>query len=231
MIKGLQKISLIDYPGKIACTIFIGGCNFRCGYCYNSDLVFNNKSIPNISEDKVVAFLSSRKKYLEGVCITGGEPTLYKDLIPLIKKIKNLGYKVKLDTNGSNPIIIKRLLQEELIDYIAMDIKAPLESYELVASVRVNEEKIKETINIIKNSGIEYEFRTTIVPDIITEDKIHKICSGIKGAKRYFIQQFKADIKTIDSKYNKMVPLEKDKLENFMEVAKQYVEFVGIRGI
>ena len=229
MIKGLQKTTLVDYPGKIACTIFLAGCNFKCGYCYNSDLVFDTGKGPTIPDEELIEFLESRKNILEGVCITGGEPTLDKGLVTLIKKIKKLGYCVKLDTNGSNPEVIKELLEERLVDYIAMDIKASLDSYDEVTSVKVNKQNIKRSIEIIKNSQIEYEFRTTAIPDIINENEIKKILELIKGSKKYFIQQFKPDGKTIDSKYNSMEALPKEKLNSFKEISSDYVEEAGVR--
>ncbi|MBL7055513.1 anaerobic ribonucleoside-triphosphate reductase activating protein [Candidatus Woesearchaeota archaeon] len=229
MIKGLQKVTLIDYPGKIACTIFISGCNFRCGYCYNSDLVFNSKNIPNIPEKEIIEFLKSRINLLEGVCITGGEPTLYKNLVPLLKKIKKLGYCVKLDTNGSNPEAIQDLLNKKLLDYIAMDVKSSLDSYPKITNSKINKVKLRKSIELIKNSGIDYEFRTTVVPDIINKNEVASICSEIRGAKKYFLQQFMANEKTIDKKYNSMRPLKKESLELFREIALDQVENTKIR--
>ena len=229
MIKGLQKTTLIDYPGKIACTIFIGGCNFRCGYYYNSDLVFKLNEIPSITEEQIFNFLETRKKFLEGVCITGGEPTLYPGLEIFIKKIKDLGFSVKLDTNGSNSEVLERLLKGHLLDYVAMDVKASLENYEWVIGTKVSREKLKGSIELIKKSGVDYEFRTTIIPDVIDSEQITAICQEIKGAKRYFLQQFRPDKKAIGEKYRKMKPLPISRLREFQDIARQAIPEVAIR--
>lgn len=229
MIKGLQRTTLVDYPGKIACTIFIAGCNFRCGYCYNSDLVLKGGGLPDITEEEIMDFLSQRDLFLEGVCITGGEPTLYRNLIWLIKRIKELGYSVKLDTNGTNPKILKELLDGNLLDYVAMDVKASLGSYKKVIYTDYALANIRKSIQLLKSSGIDYEFRTTIVPDVISEDEIKGICEEIKGAKNYFIQQFRPDEKAMDPKYSKTEPLPLKTLQGFREIASSYVRNAGIR--
>ncbi|MGC8971837.1 MAG: anaerobic ribonucleoside-triphosphate reductase activating protein, partial [bacterium] len=162
LIGGLQKFSLIDYPGKISAVIFTKGCNFRCPYCHNPELViFDGKDL--IEEDYIFSFLREKRGKLDGVVLTGGEPTLQSDLINFLKEIKGLGFFTKLDTNGSNPEVIERLLEEKILDYIAMDIKANLEKYNDVTHSNVDIEKIKKSIDIIMHSGIDYEFRTTIV--------------------------------------------------------------------
>ena len=226
--RGLQKTTLIDYPGKIACTLFVGGCNFRCGYCYNSDLVFKHLSMPQISDKEIFSFLESRTRYLQGVCITGGEPTLYPDLIEFCSKVKKLGYLVKLDTNGTNPELLEKLLK--IVDYVAMDIKSSLDKYPDVVGVKVNIDNIKKSISLIKESGIDYEFRSTMVPDMIDKETIIKMGELLKGAKRFFIQQFKTNPKTIDKKYNSIKPLSMEKLEEFGEILKEYIDEVKIRG-
>ncbi len=226
-IKGIQKTTLVDYPGKIACTIFLGGCNFKCGYCYNSDIVFNKT--PSISEEEIFDFLTHRKKYIEGVCVTGGEPTIHKELFNFIKKIKSLGYKVKLDTNGTNPEMVELLINNNLIDYIAMDIKSSEEKYSKITQTFVCIEKIKKSIKLIINSGIEYEFRTTTLPNF-DEGEIQKIGLMIKGAKKHFIQQFKTAPTMIDLNMAKLESLDKNKLEGFRTIMSNYVENVAIRG-
>jgi pyruvate formate lyase activating enzyme len=231
MIKGINKTTLVDYPGELACTIFIAGCNLRCGYCYNSDLVFNIHKIPTIKEEEVIDFLALRRKYLDGVCITGGEPTLFKDIIPLIKKIKKLCYKIKLDTNGTNPTILKELFREKLLDYIAMDVKASLQSYLKVAGIRNMGAKIKESITLIKESGVKYEFRTTIVPDVIDENEMEKISRTIQGADQFFIQQFRPDNKTINPRYSTMEPQQISVFYRYKSIAEKYCKHVGIRNI
>ena len=227
-IKGIQKTTLIDYPGKIACIIFLGGCNFKCGYCYNSDVVFNKTS--SISEEEVFSFLETRKKYIEGVCITGGEPTIHKELPNFIRQIKSLGYKVKLDTNGTNPEIVELLINNNLIDYIAMDIKCGEEKYEKITQTFVPIEKIKKSIKLIIKSGIEYEFRTTILPTFDVEE-IQKIGLMIKGANKHFIQQFKTAPTMIDLSMAKLESLDKDKLEEYKAIMSDYVQNVSIRSV
>ena len=189
-IGGLQKFSLIDYPGKLSAVIFTQGCNFRCPYCHNSDLVDPGKFGEQLSEDEIVSFLDSRKGKLDGLVITGGEPTLQSDLIHFISKVKNLGFLVKLDTNGSRPEVIASLIDLNLIDYIAMDIKAPLDKYALVSGVSGLDEKSKENIDLIMNSGVPYEFRTTLAKTLVTEEDVPRIRAMIKGAKKYRINQF-----------------------------------------
>jgi len=229
MIKGLQKTTLIDFPGKIACTIFIGGCNMRCGYCYNSDLVLRQEALPTISKEEFLDFLDKRKKFLEGVCITGGEPTMHKDLPELCKSIKKLGFAVKLDTNGTNPEMLELLIKSKLLDYIAMDVKASLESYGKVCNTAINIENVKRSIEIIKNSGIDYEFRTTLVPDIINVEEMKKIGHLIAGARKYFLQQFRASPSTMDAKYNNMESLGNEKIIELRKAVVPFVNTVGIR--
>lgn len=197
MIGGLHKTSLIDYPGKICAIVFTQGCNFRCPYCHNPELVEPELFQNPIEAEEILFFLKTRIKKLDAVEITGGEPTLQKDLMKFITAIKNMGFLVKLDTNGSNPKIIKKLLNENLIDYIAMDIKAPLKKYTAVTGIKVNINKIKESIYLIKNSEINYEFRTTIVKPLLTKEDLIEISKLIKGADLYVLQKFISS-KTLD---------------------------------
>lgn len=190
LIKGFQKLSLIDYPDKLCATIFVGNCNFRCGYCYNKDLVLHADQLSTISENWVLDFLESRKTFLDGLCIGGGEPTLHDDLPNFLIQVKKLGYAIKLDTNGSNPTMLQQLIRRHLIDYCAMDIKAPLQKYSQVTSVPVNIASIKRSITILKKGDIDYEFRTTVTPEILTLEDITELVSDLQTAKRYVIQQF-----------------------------------------
>ena len=163
IIDGFERLTLLDYPEHIACMIFTRGCNFKCPYCQNSSLIRNNKEPAKFTEEEIIDFLEMRKGKLEGIVISGGEPTIQRGLIEFIRKVKELNYKVKLDTNGSNPKVIKQLLDENLVDYIAMDIKNDLEDYESVTDCKVNIKAIKESIDLISKSKIDYEFRTTIM--------------------------------------------------------------------
>jgi len=186
-IAGLQKTSLIDYPNKISTVVFTQGCNFRCGFCHNKELVTFDKTTDQFLEKDVLAFLKKRQNIIEAVVITGGEPTLQKDLISFISKIKKIGFYIKLDTNGSNPSIIKKLLKLKLLDYIAMDIKAPFSSYQKLTNSKINISKIKNSISLIIKSDIDYEFRTTMMP-FFTIDDIKEISMIIKGAEKFYLQ-------------------------------------------
>ena len=211
-IGGLQKTTLIDYPGKVACTIFLSGCNFRCPFCYNAEMVLPEKikRQPVIPEKEVFAFLKDRQGLLEAVCITGGEPTINADLPVFIRKIKKLGYLVKLDTNGSNPVMLKKLIAQKLVDYVAMDIKAPLggkspNAYKDATGGKANIEKIKKSIEIIKQSGVDYEFRTTVVPGIHEKEDILELARMIAPAKKFFLQNFRQG-KNLNAGLEKVAP-------------------------
>lgn len=218
-IGGLQKVSLIDYPGLICAVIFLQGCNFRCSYCHNPELVEPLLFQPTIDENEVLEFLASRRRKLDAVTVTGGEPTIQSDLAPFIKKIKNMGFGVKLDTNGSQPLIIQSLLNEKLLDFIAMDIKGPLEKYENIANVPVDGKKIKESIKIILKAGISHEFRTTIVQSQLTPKDILKIAPLISGCERYALQKF-VPVKILDKNFKE----EKNYSDNELEKIKKQLE-------
>jgi|SRR3989338_1849432 len=190
IIGGLQKFSLIDYPGKTCAIIFTRGCNFRCRYCHNPELVIPEKYAPEIPLSQIYDFLENRRGKLDAVSITGGEPTQHSDLIELMKKIKNMGFLVKLDSNGSRPEMLKKIISKKLVDYLAMDIKAPLEDYHKIMGWRVPVEKLKRSIDLIINSDIDYEFRTTIVKSLTSKNDLREIAKIIKGAKKYFLQKF-----------------------------------------
>lgn len=187
-ISGFQKFSLIDYPGKISAVIFTQGCNFRCPYCHNPELLENKSG--SIDEKIVLDFLKTRKNQLEAVVITGGEPTLQPDLINFLEKVNKMGFLTKLDTNGTNPKIIKKALKLNLTDYIAMDIKGPINKYSEIVMVKVNIKEILESINLIKQKAPDYEFRTTITKEQLTKSDIKKIGEMIKGSKQYSLQKY-----------------------------------------
>ena len=225
---GLQKFSLIDYPGKICAIVFTVGCNFRCPYCHNPELVDVNDNTDIIEEEKILEFLKSRIGKLEAVSITGGEPTLHNDLLDFIKKVKNMGFLVKLDTNGTQPSVLQELIDKKLVDHLAMDVKAPLDKYEKVTIKPINIDDIKKSIEIIKNSGIDHEFRTTIVESLLSKDDILKIGETITGAKRYYLQKFIAT-KTNDPKYLKETTYSDEELENLRAKIAKKVKFCGVR--
>ena len=190
VIGGFQKTTLLDYPGKVACIIFTQGCNFNCSFCHNSSLIDVNQK-GSIEESEIFKYLEKRKNILDAVCITGGEPLLQKDIKDFIIKVKEFGYKVKLDTNGSNPRLLKELLKENLLDYVAMDIKSTFIKYSNVSGVKVNTDNIKESIELLENSNIDYEFRTTIIKEFHSLDDIKEICKILNGKSKYYIQNFR----------------------------------------
>lgn len=225
-IAGLQKTTFIDYPDKIACIVFTQGCNFRCGYCHNPEL-FENKE-PLISLEAFFDFLKLRKGKLDGVVITGGEPTLQKDLKEFIKNIKDLGFVVKLDSNGTNPKILEELLKENILDYVAMDIKAPLEKYEQIVNCNVNIENIKKSIDLIMNSNIEYEFRTTVLKSQLSYEDFEKIGKLISGSKKYYLQKFVAS-KILDENLINEKTYSNEEFEKIKNILKNYIDFVEVR--
>lgn len=231
LIGGLQKLTLVDYPGKVAATVFLIGCNFRCPFCHNPDLVSPeraNQVEGRISETDFSRFLDSKKDLIEGVCITGGEPTIQPDLIEFIRKIRQKGFLVKLDTNGSNPEAIGKLVGEKLIDFIAMDIKSSLENYFKAAGIKVDSDKISKSVDLIKNSGIDYEFRTTVVPGIVEKEDIQKIAEWLNGSKKFALQQFQ-NKKVLDKKLESVQPYPDETLKEFQKILEKYIEKVELR--
>ncbi|MHA1127104.1 MAG: anaerobic ribonucleoside-triphosphate reductase activating protein [Candidatus Heimdallarchaeota archaeon] len=229
-IKGYRQSSLLEWPGLIADSIFLAGCNFRCPYCHNPDLVALD-IVESYDINEVLAELEKRAKtkWLDGVSVTGGEPTMSKRLPEFLKIIKGMGLKAKIDTNGSFPDVVQKLIDEELISYIAMDIKAIPEKYHLAAGKKVDIKPIKKTIAIIINSGIDHEFRTTVVPTIVdVENDISKIAKMIKGAKRYYLQQFRP-VRCYDKEFEKLVPYNLGLLEEAVEKIKTKFEVCEVR--
>lgn len=191
-IKGFIPISLLDWPGKVCSIVFLAGCGFRCPACHNHKLVLKPDSLPDISLETVMNRLKGRKHWIDGVTITGGEPTLNKKLPELLKLIKQNGFQVKLDTNGSNPDVVSKLIKDRLVDSISMDVKAPLttEEYSRVAGVAVNIERIQENIRLLKSSGLEVVFRTTAIPGLVEEPQLKRICEALGYVHKYTIQGF-----------------------------------------
>ena len=228
-ILGLQKLTLLDYPGNMACTVFLGGCNFRCPFCHNKALVVNPDFDAKMELDEFFSFLNKRIGVLDGVCITGGEPLLYDDIFDFAAKIKSMGYKVKLDTNGSFPDKLRTLIESGNIDYVAMDIKnSPARYRETVGIESFDIRPIYESVNLLLSDVIPYEFRTTLVNELHTEQDIVEIGKWISGAKQYFLQGFVDSGQIIGSGLS---PLSKQKTEAFKEILKPYVPSVAIRGI
>lgn len=228
-ICGYQKTTLLDYPGHVAATIFTGGCNFRCPFCHNSDLVVNSTMSPCISQEEIFAFLKKRKNVLSGICITGGEPTLQTNLSEFIKKVRSLGYKIKLDTNGYRPDVISSLLEDNLLDYIAMDIKAGLSNYAKVSGIpNLDTSKIKESISIIENSGIDYEFRTTVVKELHSQEDFLEISEMLSSSSPYFIQSFKDSGNILTPGLSSC---DTETLNQYLAIVKNKLPFSSLRGI
>ena len=227
-IGGWQKVTLVDFPGKIATIVFTNGCVFRCGFCYNPDLVIG--PFPATTpEDEFFAFLDKRKGKLEGVVITGGEPTMQGDLISFMEKIKAKGFAVKLDTCGYLPDRVKTALESGFVDYVAMDIKAPLEKYSMVTNIQVQTERIKESIKLIMESGIPYEFRSTLVAGVHELDDIIKMARLIEGADKYYLQRFLTTEKLIDPAFKEKTAPPESLLNDVLEKCRKYVTYCEIR--
>ncbi len=226
----IQKTSLIDFPGEVASTLFTLGCNFRCPFCHNRSLVLPDEYPPQrITPEQALAELSKRKKYVQAVCITGGEPTIHPELTWFISSLKNEGLKVKLDTNGSNSKMLSELYQKELLDYVAMDIKSSLEDYDESSGVQSDIAKIKESVQLIRSSGIPYEFRTTVVPGLHDLEKIEAIGKWLEGADRYVIQSFSPEGGTLDKSFETKAPFKDKNLQAFVNTAKPYFKEVMLR--
>lgn len=227
-IFGLQKMTLLDFPGHVACTVFLGGCDFRCPYCHNFELA-DGTAKPVMEEEEFLSFLKKRQGLLDGVAITGGEPCLYKDLPELVKKIRELGFMVKLDTNGYHPQLLKQILDEKLIDYAAMDIKNSPEKYAVTCGVEsVDMDTIRTSINLLMESGIDYEFRTTVVEEFHEAADFEEMGKMIRGAKRYFLQSF-TDRDSVP--FGNLHAPSKESLEQYLSIMKKYVPDSSIRGV
>ncbi len=225
-ILGHIKSSFIDYPGKVATVIFLGGCNFKCGYCHNPALVKNiGEEIP---QQTFINFLEKRKRFIDGVCISGGEPTLYDELYELAKKIKEAGYEIKLDTNGTNPKMIEKLIKDKLVDYVAMDIKGPQNRYEEITNVKVAYEEIQRSIKILKESEIDYEFRTTIHKEILAQTDMVVIAKHLTGAKKFTIQNFKRQSHVLDNE-KQYTAYTDDELDEIHDAMTGHIQKIKIR--
>ena len=228
IIKGLQKTTLLDFPQKLACTVFTGGCNFRCPFCHNASLVLHAGEVEEISEEDFFSYISKRKKMLDGVCITGGEPLLCPDIEEFIKKIKDEGLLVKLDTNGTFSKKLEYLLDSGLVDYVAMDVKNSKEKYAVTAGVKEFPAEVEESINIIMNKAPDYEFRTTIVKELHTQQDILMIAEWIQNAKKYYLQSYVDSGDTIDIGYSAYTA--KEMLE-ILENTRKILPITELRGV
>ncbi len=229
VFNGFQKLTLLDFPGKVACILFLGGCNLRCPFCHNASLVTHINNEYAIDENEVISYLKKRQGILEGVVITGGEPLLRDNLADFLKRVKALGYSIKLDTNGFFPEKMVELIEGGLVDYVAMDIKNSFEKYPLTTGIeKLDIEPLKRSINYLLSGKIDYEFRTTIVSQFHTEEDIENICKIISGAKKYYLQNFVDSGDIISSGLCAICP---EKLKKMGEIATQFVPNAEIRGI
>jgi len=228
-IGGLQKTSLLDYPDKISAIIWTIGCNFRCPFCYNTNLVIGTaKKIP---EKEILAFLNKRKGLIEAVVISGGEPLMQNDIEHFLEKIKKLGYAIKVDTNGTYPNVLQKLLEKKLIDYVSMDVKAPKNKYSRLSGVTTDISKIEKSIEVIKKFAPHYEFKTTFIPTLLHQKDIIEIAKWLENAENYYLQKFKDDVPVISSELEEVKPYTKQYLEKTIEKVKPYFKQCDIRGV
>ena len=228
-IGGLQKISLLDYPNKLSAIIWTVGCNLQCPYCYNKQLLDKN-TIKIINEEDVLLFLKKRKGKLEALSISGGEPLLHEDIFNFCNKVKKIGYLIKIDTNGTFPDKLKKLIDEQLVDYISMDIKAPKNKYDIICNKKVNIKNIQKSIDLIKNFSKKYEFKTTIVPSLLNKNDIIEIAEWLKGADQYYLQQFKNELPLLSKKLEKIEPYSKEYLVEIIEEIRPFFNRCSFRG-
>jgi pyruvate formate lyase activating enzyme len=226
-VKGFLETSFIDWKESLASVVFCGGCNFRCPFCHNKDLVLRPKSLPTIPMEHILGRLRKVEKWIERVVITGGEPTIHKDLFATVERLKEKGLKVKLDTNGSRPKVVKELIRQDLIDYIAMDVKGPFRSYEKWCGTKVDNGKIKESVELILEGKKDYEFRMTFVPFLHHECDVYETAEQVKGARRFFIQEF-IPRDTLDPRLAAIRPLSPDKMKTIRQNVNTILQHASI---
>jgi len=227
-IKGFIDISFSDWDGKLSSVIFLPKCNFRCPFCYNKRLVLQPETMPTLPYERIRKFLEANKKWIDGVVITGGEPTNHSDLPNLCTELGKIGFHVKLDTNGTNPEMMSSLIEDHLVDYVALDLKAPItnEEYSKASGIKVAGgflKRIIEAIQILLDGKVDYEFRTTVVPTLHHEEDIERICHAIKGCRKYALQDFKSNVETINPEFQDLKPFSKNQMETFLQAARKNV--------
>ena len=228
-IHGFQKTTLLDFPGRVACTVFTGGCNFRCPFCHNAALVLDPDSAPTISEDEIISYLNRRRGILDGLCVTGGEPLMNADIGDFLRRVKDTGLLVKIDTNGTFPERLRELCSAGLVDYVAMDIKNCREKYGATAGVpNLRLDKIEESVNFLLSGAVDFEFRTTSAKELHTPDDFESIGRWIKGAPRYFIQAYKDSGATIGAP---LTPMTKEEYQECLSRVSPFVAHAEIRGV
>ena len=227
-IGGLQKMTLLDYPGKVACTVFLPGCNFRCPYCHNSALVLPERMEAGFPQQELLDFLETRKGKLDGVCITGGEPTIHRDLPELIGRIRSLGFLVKLDTNGSNPVMLQKLMEDRAIDYVAMDIKNSPQMYAATCGNPFLLEKVEQSVQLLMEGSVGFEFRTTVCKPLHTQQSMTRLGRWIQGTEKYYIQNFQDSGSLVGSG---MKGFSQQELDQLLQAVKPWVPAAQLRGI
>lgn len=233
-IKGFIDISFSDWDSKVSSVIFLPKCNFRCPFCYNKNLVLHSDAMPTIAYERIKEYLEANRELIDGVVITGGEPTIHEDLPGLCSELKRIGFLVKLDTNGTNPAIIRKLIDNNTVDYVALDLKAPLTEQEYSKACGVSArgflDQIREAIQILLWGNVDYEFRTTIVPTLHRVIDVEKICQAVKGCRKYALQNYKSDVETIDARFEGLKPFSTAEMEAFFQAARRIVPNTILRG-
>lgn len=228
-LSGIQKLTLLDFPETVSCILFTGGCNFRCSFCHNASLALNG-NYPNISEEELFDFLKKRKGILDGVVITGGEPLIHNDIMELLEKIKELGYKIKLDTNGTNPKLLEEIVSSNLVDYVAMDIKNSPEQYGKTVGIQnFDISAVERSKNFLMQNTVQYEFRTTVVRGIHEKEDLISLAKWIKNAKKYYLQQFKNSGDLINEAG--LSSFSEEEIKKFADYVRPFVPSVQVRGI
>jgi pyruvate formate lyase activating enzyme len=228
-IGGFQKTSLLDYPDRISAIVWTSGCNFRCPFCYNKNLALGTAEL--FPQEEILSFLSKRKALLEGVVISGGEPLLHDDIVDFVKKIKNLRLLVKIDTNGTFPERLSELLEQQLVDYVAMDVKAPKKKYQQLTDVKIDLTKIEASIDLLKTKAPAYEFKTTFIPGLLTKEDIIEIAQWLKGADTYYLQQFKINRPLLSSTLEATIPYPREYLLDTLKEIKPFFKRCTVRGV
>jgi pyruvate formate lyase activating enzyme len=227
-IVGIERLSLSDYPGKLCANLIVPGCNFRCPYCSESELIFDFIPMPKVTEDEVIAFLHPRLGFLDGVCLTGGEPTIHRELPSFLERLKSIGSLVKLDTNGSHTRRLGHVIGRKLVDYVAMDVKVPLKRYVEAVGYRITTEELLDSIQLIRRSGADYEFRTTVVPGIVDGRDLLEIAGTLAGSKRYVLQGFKPG-STLSKECSLVEPYSDTEMRQFVDLVSPYFAEVILR--
>jgi pyruvate formate lyase activating enzyme len=229
-VKGIYRTSLIDYPGAISAVVFTGGCNLRCKFCHNPELALDSSELESIPEAEILSFLSTRKRLIDGVVISGGEPTLRENLPGFCDSLKSLGFKVKLDTNGSSPSVVAGLLRKKTIDYFALDMKTSPSKYPEVTASSISFDSVYETLDLLRSSGTDYELRTTCVPDLVTMDDFAAIGERIGRVKNYYLQQFRSE-NTLDGTLSGVNPYRKEQMAEFRDFVSTFSDRCELRGV